>query len=117
MGTVGTTRLVAIPESLRCSPGTIQKLCDAALAMLGGVAMLWGQNVHDRDRLAGKILEGRCERAASRKQLAFALCKATLADQSDLAPEHVLVGDRGVLKRRELGAAEIGFDLIIFHPR
>src|SRR5262245_8457740 len=83
--------------------------------MLGGVAVLRREDIHHRDRLAGKILERRRECATAWKQLALAFCEAALADQPDLAPKYALVGDRSVLEGRQLRPAEIGFDLAVVH--
>src|SRR5712672_3403729 len=110
-------QLAAIAEPLGSASGAVEEEGDAALPVLGGVAMLRRENIHHRDGFAGEILERGGERAAARKQLALALGEAALADRSDFAPEQALVGDRALLERRELGAAEVGFDLVVVHSR
>src|SRR5436190_33735 len=116
MSAVGTTpRLATITQTLGCSLGAVQEKGNAALAMLRRVAMFWRKNVHDRHGAAGEILERRRKRATAGKQLALAFGKASLADRSDLPPEQVFVGDRGLLKRGELGAIEVGLNLLVIH--
>src|SRR5260370_8223429 len=83
--------------------------------MLGSVAMLGRQDVHDGHGPAGKILHRRCERAAADEQLTLSFGKTALTDASDFAPQHRALRDRAFLEGRNAGAPEVSLDLTVLH--
>src|SRR5262249_39143806 len=104
-------------QSLRNAFCAIEQQGDAALAVRRRVSMFRGENVDDRNGLAGKLLQRGRERAAACEQLGFAFGVATLADHADIAPQIRLVGDGRLLEGSEVRSLKIGLYLFVFHSR
>src|SRR5215475_11450216 len=79
--------------------------------------MLRRENIHDCNGLSRKVLERRGQRASARENFTFTLGISAFANGAYFAPKHVSVSDGRFLKWCELGAGEIGFNIVIFHPR
>src|SRR5271165_1057911 len=61
-------RVGAMTEPRGGTLGTLEQQSDAAFTMLRHIAVLWRQNIHHRDRSAGKILDWRRQCAAAQEQ-------------------------------------------------